>query len=36
MKRFDLEERLISFFVLVIEITNEIPNTKVGNQLSRH
>ena len=34
MKRFDLEERLICFSVLIIEITNEIPNTKAGNHLS--
>ena len=34
MKRFDLEERLINFSVLIIEITNEIPNTKAGNHLS--
>jgi len=34
MKKFDLEERLINFSVLIIEITNEIPNTKAGNHLS--
>jgi len=34
MKRFDLEERMINFSVLIIEITNEIPNTKAGNHLS--
>jgi len=34
MKRFDLEERLINFSVLIIEIVNEIPNTKAGNHLS--
>ncbi len=34
MDKFELEERLISFAVLIIEIVNEIPNTKVGNHLS--
>jgi len=34
MKKFDLEERLINFSVLIIEITNEIPSTKAGNHLS--
>jgi len=34
MNKFDLEERLINFSVLIIEITNEIPNTKAGNHLS--
>ena len=27
------EERLINFSVLIIEITNELPNTRVGNHL---
>jgi len=34
MNKFDLEERLINFSVLIIEITNEMPNTKAGNHLS--
>ena len=34
MDKFDLEERLISFSVLIIEIVNEMPNTKAGNHLS--
>ncbi|MGD9157943.1 MAG: four helix bundle protein [Desulfobacteraceae bacterium] len=34
MDKFELEERLISFAVLIIEIVNEIPNTKAGNHLS--
>jgi four helix bundle protein len=34
MNKFDLEERLINFAVLIIEIANELPNTKVGNHLS--
>ena len=34
MNKFDLEERLINFSVLIIEILNEMPNTKAGNHLS--
>ena len=34
MDKFDLEERLITFSVLIIEIVNEMPNTKAGNHLS--
>jgi four helix bundle protein len=34
MKRFDLEERLISFSSLIIEIVNIMPNNKVGSNLS--
>ncbi len=34
MNKFDLEERLIEFAVLIIEIVNEIENTKAGNHLS--
>ncbi len=34
MKKFELEERLIDFSVLIIEIVNELPNTKVGNHLA--
>lgn len=34
MDKFDLEERLINFSVLIIEITNEMSNTKAGNHLS--
>ncbi|MCK4448499.1 MAG: four helix bundle protein [Candidatus Marinimicrobia bacterium] len=34
MNKFDLEERLIDFSVLIIEISNEMPNTKAGNRLS--
>lgn len=33
MNKFDLEERLIDFSVLIIEISNEMPNTKAGNHL---
>ena len=32
--KFDLEERLINFAVLIIDITNKIPATKAGNHLS--
>ncbi len=34
MNKFELEERLIDFSVLIIEIVNELPNTKAGNHLS--
>ena len=34
MKPTDLEERLLNFAVLIIEIVNEISNTKAGNHLS--
>lgn len=28
MNKYDLEERLITFSVLIIEIVNEMPNSK--------
>jgi len=34
MDKFDLEERLIEFSVLIIKITNEMPNSKAGHHLS--
>jgi len=34
MNKYDLEERLIKFSVLIIEIVNEISKTKAGNHLS--
>ncbi len=34
MNRHELEERLINFAVLIIEIVNEVKNTKAGNHLS--
>jgi four helix bundle protein len=34
MNKYDLEERLIVFSVLIIEIVNETPNSKAGNHLS--
>ncbi|MCK4639814.1 MAG: four helix bundle protein [Candidatus Marinimicrobia bacterium] len=34
MNKYDLEERLIEFSVLIIEIVNETPNSKAGNHLS--
>jgi len=34
MNKFDLEERLIKFSVLIIEITNEMSGSKAGNHLS--
>ncbi len=34
MDKFDLEERLIQFSVLIIEIVSEMLNSKAGNHLS--
>ncbi len=34
MNKYDLEERLIEFSILIIEIVNEMPNSKAGNHLS--
>jgi four helix bundle protein len=34
MKKKDLEERLIDFAVIIIEIVNEMPNSKAGNHLA--
>ena len=34
MNKFDLEERLITFSVLIIDIVNEMLNSKAGNHLS--
>jgi len=34
MNKFDLEDRLVKFSVLIIEIVNQIPNSKAGNHLS--
>lgn len=34
MNKTDLEERLVDFAVLIIEIVNELPNTKAGNHLA--
>ena len=34
MNKYDLEERLIKFSVLIIEIVNEMLNSKAGNHLS--
>ena len=34
MNKYDLEDRLIEFSVLIIEIINEMSNTKAGNHLS--
>ncbi len=33
MNKSELEERLVAFSVLIIEIVNSLPNTKVGNHL---
>ena len=34
MNKYDLEERLIDFAVLIIEIVNEMPKTKAGITMS--
>ena len=34
MTKFDLEERLINFAVLISELAKELPNTNIGNHLS--
>ncbi|HKI44004.1 MAG TPA: four helix bundle protein [Balneolales bacterium] len=34
MNKFELEERLIDFAVSIVEITNELPDTKAGNHLA--
>ena len=34
MNKFNLEDRLIDFSVLIIELVNEMPKTKAGNHLS--
>ena len=33
-KIFDLEDRLIDFAVLIIEITESLNNTRAGNHIS--
>jgi len=35
MKKYDLEERLISFSVLIIDLANSLQNTNAGNHLSK-
>jgi len=34
MNKSELEDRLLDFGVLIIEIVNELPNTKAGNHLA--
>ena len=34
MNKFDLEERLIEFSILIIQIVNETPSSKAGNHLA--
>ncbi len=31
--KYDLEERLINFVIAISEITEQLPNTKLGNQI---
>ena len=33
-KKFDLEDRLIDFAVLIIEISENLNNTRAGNHIS--
>ena len=33
-KKFDLEERLIEFGALIVELVEELPNNKVGNYIA--
>lgn len=33
-KKYDLEERLIQFALLIIDIVEMLPNTKVGNHIA--
>ncbi|HED11983.1 MAG TPA: four helix bundle protein [Caldithrix abyssi] len=35
MNKFDLEERMIEFSVLIIEITREMPNNYAANHLAK-
>ena len=34
MKKFDLEDRLVDFSVLIIELVDAMPKSKAGNQLA--
>jgi four helix bundle protein len=34
MKKYDLEERLIDFSVLIISLVNEMPKSRAGNTLA--
>ena len=34
MKKYDLEERLISFAVLIVELIESMPNTKAASHLA--
>jgi four helix bundle protein len=34
MNKFDLEERLVDFAVLIIDVAEKMSNTKAGNHLS--
>jgi four helix bundle protein len=34
MNKIELEERLVEFAVLIIEIINELPSSKAGNHIS--
>lgn len=34
MNKYDLNERLIDFAVMIIEVTDKMPNTRAGNHMS--
>jgi four helix bundle protein len=34
MNKFELEDRLVDFAVLIIDIVDNLPNTKAGNHLA--
>jgi len=34
MDKFNLEDRLVDFSVLIIDLANEMPNTKTENHLA--
>ena len=36
MSKNDLEDRLVQFAVMVLQLTDQLPNSKTGSQLSSH
>ncbi|MFH1320914.1 MAG: four helix bundle protein [Bacteroidota bacterium] len=33
-RKYDLDERLISFAILIMEIVEQLPNTRIGNHIA--
>lgn len=33
-KKYDLEDRLIAFAVAILELSEQLPNTRIGNHIS--